>query len=287
MILKKTIVLLLVSLVVPYVAAEGRIQKKTKEEKLTFTWSRTRMDGTRTGVSCPGKDNIEEALGHVDGKVYHAPDGRIFSGGTVPDVARVLIGVQPSMASVKEVVGFSPREMVRTYPECELSNLFIDTIMAAVEKESGKKVDVGIGNFGGIRVDMPKGDILLDDIMSMFPFRNSVVYVALKGKEVRAILEQMAATRFQVLGGVRVTAKDGKIVSAEIGGEPLDDGKVYGVATITFLLDGGDDLHVAKNALEVIECQSEIYDVIMDYIKSETAAGRPVEYHTDGRVRIL
>ena len=33
MISKKTIVLLLVSLVVPYVAAEGRIQKKTKEEK--------------------------------------------------------------------------------------------------------------------------------------------------------------------------------------------------------------------------------------------------------------
>ena len=101
------------------------------------------------------------------------------------------------------------------------------------------------------------------------------------------ILDRMAAGRFEVLGGVRVVAEDGKIVSAEIGGEPLDDEKIYGVATITFLLDGGDDVHVAKNALEVIVCGKEIYDVMMDYVKAETAAGRPVEYHKDGRVQIL
>ncbi len=287
MMFRKIAATLLLAALIPAAQADGRGAGKQESGKITFSWSRSRMDGSRTGVTCPGADNVGEALGRVDGRLYCAPNGKTFKGGSVPEVASVLIGVQPAMAPVKKVVGHSAREMIRTYPECELSNLFIDTIMAAVEKESGRKVDVGIGNFGGIRVDMPAGDILQDDIMSMFPFKNDIVYVALKGRDVRAILDRMAAGRFEVLGGVRVVAEDRKIVSAEIGGEPLDDEKVYGVATITFLLDGGDDVHVAKNALEVIVCGKEIYDVMMDYVKAETAAGRPVEYHKDGRVQIL
>ena len=255
--------------------------------KLVFSWSRSQMNGSRTGVGCPGAENVREAVGHVKGNVYFSPCGKIYRGGATAKAARILIGAQPAMAQVKEVVGYSPRPMVNAYPESTLSNWFIDNIMSAVEKASGKHVDVGIGNFGGIRVDMPEGDILKDDIMSMFPFKNNIVYVALKGKDVRAILDQMAATRFQVLGGVRVVASGGKVVSAEIDGEPLDDEKVYGVATITFLLDGGDDIHVSRNALEVTEYPVEIYDVMMDAVRNDTAAGRPVEYRTDGRVQII
>ena len=57
------------------------------------------------------------------------------------------------------------------FPESALSNWFVDILMAKVEKLSGKKVDIGIANFGGIRVDMPQGDIILDDMLSMFPFK--------------------------------------------------------------------------------------------------------------------
>lgn len=252
-----------------------------------FRWKRDRMDGSRCGCVVPKADNVTEALGYVKGCRYYAPGGKVYRGGSVTKVAGLVIGAQPIMASVKETIAYSPEEMVKAYPESALSNFFIDTIMKSVEEASGKKVDVGIGNFGGIRVDMPKGDIIVDDIRSMFPFRNNIVYVALKGREIRAILDQMAAGTFQVLGGVRVVAKDGKIVSAEIGGEPLDDGKVYGVATISFLLNGGDRLFVARNAVEVIEYPIDIYDAMVKFIKAETTAGRPVTGKTDGRVVIL
>lgn len=177
--------------------------------------------------------------------------------------------------------------MVREYPECALSDLFIDRIMEATERLSGRKVDIGIANFRGIRVDMPEGDILEDDILSMFPFRNTIVHVSLKGRDVRAVLEQMAATQFQVIGGMKVVAENGRIVSVEIGGEPLDDDKVYGLATISFLLNGGDDLYLGKNALEIHNLENvDISDVMMEYVENETSAGRPVQYSTDGRVII-
>ena len=252
-----------------------------------FGWSRARMDGSRTGCVSPSADDVEKSVGRVKGRTYDAPNGRVYRGGTVAAVASAVLDAQPAMAPVKKVIGHAPEAMVREAPECALSDMFIDTIMAAVEEKSGKKVDVGIGNFGGIRVDLPEGDILLDDMLSMFPFKNSIVYVALKGSDLRAILEQMAATRIQVLGGVRIKVSGGRLVSATVDGEPLDDGKVYGVATISFLLDGGDNLHVGKNALETeVYDDVDIIDVMLGYIESETAAGRDITYSVDGRVTV-
>ena len=149
-------------------------------------------------------------------------------------------------------------------------------------------MDVGFANFGGIRVDMPKGDVLLDDIMSMFPFKNKLCYLELKGSDIRVILEQMAREYWQVVGGVRCVAdKNGKLLSAEIGGQPLDDDKVYGVTTVDFLLNGGDGYSIAKNALEVNVLDVYVIDVVLPYVKKLTAEGKPVEYKADGRVQIL
>ena len=132
---------------------------------------------------------------------------------------------------------------------------------------------------------MPQGDIILDDMLSMFPFKNQLVYVEHTGKQIRSILEQMAEGRFQVLGGVRVVAENGKLVSAEIGGEPLQDDKIYGLATISFLLSGGDGLTLEQNALSITVFDNvDIIDAVLEFVNAETAAGRPITYETDGRV---
>ena len=252
-----------------------------------FVWERTVMDGSRTGVEACTADDVAEKLGTYSDGVYTAPNGKVFSEGCTPEVARILLESQESMANLKTVVGYSPRAMVKDYPECELGNWFIDELMRAAEKRSGKKVDFGITNFGGIRVDMPEGEILKDDIMSMFPFKNNLCYLELYGRDIRVILEQLAATRWQVVGGARCVVRNGKLESVEIGGKPLDDDKVYGVATISFLLDGGDDLRIAKNALRLDIYYSYIIDVMLPYVQELTAAGKPVEYQKDGRIVII
>ena len=269
-------------------AAIPVVSLNAADDDFRIEWSRTRMDGSRTGCVSPSADDIASTIGTVKGKTYCSPGGKVYRGGTAAAVASVVLDAQPEMAPVKKVIGHAPEAMVREEPESALSNLFVDRIMAAVEEKSCRHVDAGIGNFGGIRVDMPQGDILLDDLLSMFPFKNSIVYVALKGKDLRNILEQMAATRVQVLGGVRIEVSDGRLVSATIDGQPIDDGKIYGVATISFLLDGGDNLHVGRNAVEILQYDDiDIIDIMLEYVRNETAAGRDIVYHTDGRVKIL
>jgi 2',3'-cyclic-nucleotide 2'-phosphodiesterase (5'-nucleotidase family) len=254
-----------------------------------YEWSATEIDGSRTGCTAPSKDNVADAIGTFDGKTYVAPNGtRHKKSSAAAKTAKAVLAAQPKMARVKDVVAHSSGHWDKGYPESELSNWLIDIMIAKTEAVSGKKVHMGVTNFGGIRADMPQGDVILDDLLSMFPFKNYLVYLEHKGSTIRSILEQMAAERFQVLGGVRVVAQDGKIVSIEIDGEPLDDDKVYGVTTVSFLLNGGDGLFMAKDALNMVEYHDvNVIDAVLEHVYAETAAGRSLEYKTDGRVTII
>ena len=242
------------------------------------SWKKDVIDGHRTGVVASNASNVEESMGSVSGRKYLAPNGRIFRGGTVRNVARIMLEAQPAMAGVKQVIGYSTEEMIRKSPECSLYDWFVDELMRATADSTGKKIDIGLTNRGGVRTEMPKGEIFYDDIMSMFPFKNNLCYVAMKGRDVKALLDQKAATKFLIIGGMKVVARNGKIVSATIDGEPLDDERVYGIATINFLLDGGDGFSIGKNAVEVIHCKGWIYDTMIKYVKDLTAAGKPVEF---------
>lgn len=250
----------------------------------TYTWENFDVDGQRTGVTAPSASNVPEALGVVEGAVYTAPNGNVFSEGSTPAVAAELIAVQPRMADLKTVIGYSTMEMVSHSPESELSNWFVDRLMVDVERLTGRHVDVGIANFGGIRTAIYKGTVLKDDLVSMFPFRNYLCHVTLKGEDLQAIFDQFAAGRPQVLGGVKFVVTNHKIDTLLIGGQPLDPEKLYGVATIDFLLDGGDGLNVAKNAKDLVITDKKIIDSMLPYVLELTAAGKPIEYHTDGRV---
>lgn len=251
-----------------------------------YSWSAVPVTGMRTGCSAPSKDNVRETVGYFKGGRYHAPNGTVHRARSAAAMAsKAVLAAQPAMARVKDVIAYSTEAMSKDYPESALSNMYVDIIMRKVQELSGKKVHMGITNFGGIRVDMPKGDVILDDMLSMFPFKNSLVYLEHKGSVIRGWLEKMAADRFQVLGGVKIVAEDGTLVSVEIDGEPLDDDKVYGVATISFLLDGGDGLSLRNEAMNMVDFADwDIIDAVLEYVYAETQAGRPLEYKTDGRV---
>ena len=254
-----------------------------------FSWEVVDVDGSMTGCISPSKDNVDKAVGRFEGGKYIAPDGRVYGrNSSVAKTARVVLDAQPKMARVKDVIAYSTEAMEAHRPESALSNWFIDLLMKKTAQYSGRHVDVGITNFGGIRIDMPQGDVILDDMLSMFPFSNQLVYLEIKGSDLRNIFERMAAGRFEVLGGVRIVAQKDKIVSVEVGGEPLDDEKVYGMATISFLLNGGDGLALQENALSVKVFEDiDIIDAVLEHVREETAAGRPIEYSKDGRVTIL
>lgn len=245
----------------------------------SYEWSCAKMDGSKTGCVAPDHENLPATLGlFLEYGDFRAPNGKVFKAGTsTAKVAAAVLAAQPKMQRVKTVIGYSEDEMAASkIHETPLSNWFVGIVMDKVAELSGKKIDVGICNHGGIRVNMPKGNVILDDILSMFPFKNNVVYLEHKGSELRKLFETMAATYFQAIGGVEIVAEGGKLKKVLIGGQPLDDDKTYSVATISFLLYGGDSLTLAKNAENLKEYDVQIVEAVLDYIEDLKEQGKNI-----------
>ena len=251
----------------------------------SYSWEHFEMDGHRTGVSVPAADNVAEALGTVSGKIYTAPNGRVFRGGSTPKVAEELIAVQPDMAYLKEVVAFCPEGLKKYSPESPLSNFIVDHLKSATERITGRHVDLAIANFGGIRCDLPEGNVLLDDVVSMLPVANDATWLSVPGSELRKVFEQMAGLPL-CISGAQMEVADGKLVSVKIGGKPIEERKYYGLATIDFLMDGGDGYKLARGAKDFVITDQRIGDIILADIRAITAAGEPLQYSTDGRVKV-
>jgi 2',3'-cyclic-nucleotide 2'-phosphodiesterase (5'-nucleotidase family) len=66
-------------------------------------------------------------------------------------------------------------------------------------------------------------------------------------------------------------------------GTPLDPAKTYKVVTNNFMATGGDNYAAFKTGTQVFDTNILIRDAIVNYIKAENAAGRPIAPVIDGR----
>ena len=234
------------------------------------------MDGHRAGAQPVTVENQDTALGTFDDDRYVTPSGLTFDEDSpVAEVAEALMEVQPRLVSLN----------LRTDPDLPLGNLFADALRAYGSELFKVPMDFAVTNFGGIRVPMPKGAVTMEDISSMFPFKNYVCYVKMKGSALTELFEQLAGTKaFQATSGATIRVKDHKLVSALVGGEPIDPGRIYNVTTIDFLLDGGDKLNIGALAEDVTLSTVLLKEVMLWYVKGKEAKGEIIEAKADGRV---
>ena len=249
-------------------------------------WKRVPMDGSRTGVVPVTAENVDTALGTFEDD-YIAPNGRHFTEGATPEVAALLMDVQPKMGHLKEVVGHSARLLVniRTEPDLPPGNIVADALREKGSSYFKVPMDFAISNYGGIRNPLPEGAILMDDVEAMFPFKNYMCYAKVRGRNLQRLLEQLAKTQaFQAVSGCKVKVKAHELVEAEVGGEPIDPDRLYNVTTIDFLLSGGDGIAIGALAEDVVLTDVLVKDVMLEYFQKTEAEGKVVDGQKDGRV---
>lgn len=186
------------------------------------------------------------------------------------------------------VVGRSAKYMTANKPEGTLSNLLAD-IMVWAAKDYGEKPDFGVYNMGGVRADLPKGDVTYGDVLDIAPFENKIAFTTLSGNDAKELFEQMAAVGGEgVSHSVRmVIDKDNKLVSVTINGEPIDASRDYRIATIDYLLGGTDKMEAFKKGRNVNSPQDVSNNtrfIIMNYFREQTKQGREVDSEIEGRV---
>lgn len=206
--------------------------------------------------------------------------------------AGIIAKYKPAVDRFASVIGNCPAGLTRGYPESELGDWTSDVLFAYAQNyldttgRGERKVDFALINSGGIRTEMPVGDVKRLDILTIFPFNNFLVIVEMPGKSVRRMMELFAKTRVQVMSNVRITIENKELKECLIGGKPIDDNKTYNVATIDFLLSGGDGIFPLQKNTGVIESGVKVMDLIMESIEDLTAAGKVIAKQKDGRVAI-
>lgn len=200
---------------------------------------------------------------------------------------------KPGVDKLSVVIGRAAKDLPKHAPQSELSNFAADAIREFASSwmaSHGMKgeAEMAVTNFGGIRLsNFPKGDITIAQVMACFPFDNRIVILEMQGKYIRQMMQSFARKgRVEALSGVELYIKGNKVERFRIAGKPLEDEKIYRVATIDFLATGGYGVYSFKNASGMTNTDVQIKDMIVEKIKSLTAAGKELDPKVDGRVKI-
>ena len=165
-----------------------------------------------------------------------------------------------------------------------LGNLVADALLD-YGRAQGWNSDVAFYNAAGVRAAVGAGPITYGKLAEGLPFQNTVVSVDLTGTQLRTVFEGMAgsAGRLFMAGGAmayRFANPDGqRVLRATVGGKPLDPARIYRVATIDYLLGGGDGHAVFTKGTNVVYGDVDV-DAVSPYIQARS----PVSPVSPGRV---
>ncbi len=189
--------------------------------------------------------------------------------------------------AVNRTIGTSTRLMTASAPESYLSNLLSDLLLSQANTRSEQPMEVAIINLGGIRAPLKEGPVTVGDIYKIMPFENELVLLTLKGEDLKAIFDHLAVSGGEGLAGATLEIKAGKATRILIGGQPLDEARLYKVATMDYLAAGNSGMTAFLKAVERIDTHLKVRDCYIEQIERLTAAGKALDAKLDGRIRVL
>ena len=203
-----------------------------------------------------------------------------------------------------------PIRMIRR-AETNLGDLCAD----AFRVQAGAQI--GIVNGGGIRVSIPKGDITYGDIISVFPFGNSLVVAEVSGQQILDALEwavrmipgetggflHVSGMSFDVDVSVPTscTADENnmfksvegarRVKNAKVGDEPLDPAKTYTLAGTNYTMLEHGDGQTAFDGANILQEGSQLDNqLLIDYIINALGGRIGADYadpYGQGRINII
>ncbi|MBM6383749.1 MAG: 5'-nucleotidase C-terminal domain-containing protein [Paenibacillus sp.] len=180
--------------------------------------------------------------------------------------------------------------------EAPLGNLIADAMRQADFGDNASEADFAFMNPGGIRADLPEGDVTFADLAKIQPFGNTLVKLELTGEQIQTLLEQQWGTNADgtpntktlQISGLKYTADFNKPVAERVTSLSLEDGtaidpaKTYTAVVNNFMAAGGDNYKVLVDAKSSLAGPIDL-DVFYQYIV-DAYKGGTIQAKTEGRI---
>ena len=145
--------------------------------------------------------------------------------------------------------------------------------------------EVSFFNYGGIRTSLPKREITVGNIFELMPFENEMVFIQLTGAQLQQFYDIVAQFGGESVGGVRFVISNSKAKNVVINGEVLNPEKKYWLVTNDYSANGGDDLAVFTQRIELLESGKKIRDIIISNFEERQKNNEVISEILDGRIK--
>ena len=186
----------------------------------------------------------------------------------------------------EKTIAFSAAVLQKEGDETTLGNFVCDALMFAAKKEFANiKPDAVLINRGGLRVNLPAGNIKIINVFELMPFENELVLVKITGQK---LLDGIALVieKKHPFFGLFIKADNQKLLEAKINGENIEPQKLYTIITSDYLASGGDSFVFFKNPITTEKSNLKIRDAIINYCIYLSENKKQIIPYTDGRLQI-
>ena len=154
-----------------------------------------------------------------------------------------------------------------------LGNLMADAILIQSNpiffKRENKNIDICLINNGGLRANINKGNVSVRTAFEVMPFENTALVLALSGQNIQEMANFILKDKKpHPLSGISfIASKSGVATEIIVQGKPLENDKIYYVATSDYLATGGDKMDFFKKATATYDINYKLRNILIDYLK--------------------
>lgn len=270
----------------------------------THTIVTTRVNGIPVGVAA------NYGKGIIDLKITINEDGTITAGDMQyidltkiystpnidpkyidPEVQAIVDKANEDVGPIfNEVIGKAAIDLTRTQSAKPYGDSLLGNWAAEVTRKA-VNADFGFANNGGLRIDIPKGDITVGMMYQLMPFDNTIVTMKMTGAQIKTILEQAVQDGGK---GIQVAGLSFKYDPTrpsmhrvfdmrKSDGTPIDMNKSYLVATNNFMGTGGDGFTGFTDP-EVKKSYVDTYKLVRDAFIEAVKEQGTITSVIDGRI---
>lgn len=176
--------------------------------------------------------------------------------------------------TMKDQIAYSENMLEVFRPQSPLSNYLTDALFTIGDSISqsinGNNIDFSILNFGGIRTNLPQGNITIGDVYKVLSFDNHIVIASVKGSDVKIMLEKFTPLTCQAYSNVQITYHNNRPFQILVAGKPIDENRIYRFATLDFIIKNHGD-HII-DGVQILQCDETTIlwrDAFIQYLKEK------------------
>lgn len=190
-------------------------------------------------------------------------------------------------SEMNKVIGRSEVRLTksRNQPETLLGNFFTDALLQQGRKYD-PEIDFSFGTSGGLRTELPEGDLTVGHLFELMPFENKLSILELTTESVEQVAQFIASSNGQPVSGLTMEIHNGNARNIQIGGQPLQKGQTYKLLTYDYLANGGDNSRGLDAPVSRADLPQKVRETLIEYIIELTENNQSINTKLDGRVKI-